>query len=70
MLKRTVINCRTYRERLKSVGKREILLRLDGETVDAIDRLREQSGARSRSTVAETLIAKALLEAGIELKTT
>ena len=59
---------RRYRERLRQQGMTEVLLKLPHETLQVIDRFRDEHGASSRSDVVASLIYRAL-EAENTLKT-
>ena len=51
---------RRYRQRIRQQGERQVLLRLPVETIEAIDRMRDERGEQSRSVVAAFLIQRAL----------
>jgi hypothetical protein len=63
-----VEHTRRYRERIRQQGERQVLLKLPIETIEALDRVRDERGERSRSDVLVSLIHRAL-EDESELKT-
>lgn len=48
---------RRYRQRIREQGKKEILLKLPVETVEALDRMRAEQGASCRGDVVAALVA-------------
>ena len=55
-----VEHTRRYRERIRQQGERQVLLKLPVETIEALDRVRDERGEQSRSVVAAFLIHRAL----------
>ena len=58
----SVEHTRTYRERLRKAGRKDVLLTLPHETVALLDQLQTRLGFKNRSAVAVALLAKALEE--------